>query len=203
MFGVVIPENRGADLVLSNGESSRPGRERLRSFLAGLAGGRGPVAVVSHGGVTVDLLRNLLGDDGLPLRLAEDHIPPCAITTFDDLHVIGIAATSHLTDRLPPATEVRCAPLGPGLWPSPSGPLGWQRSPALKGWFGPASLEAAISANCSLVYQIPVPDNRFPRTFSGAYHRYMSGSGSRYTTAPSPSLRASRHRLPASPSSGR
>src|SRR5690349_19758024 len=70
-------------------------------------------------------------------------------------------------------------------------------------WSAPASLEAAMSANCSLVYRIPVPDNRFPRTFSAAYHRYMSGSGPRYTTAPSPLSRASRHPLPASPSSGR
>jgi len=71
------------------------------------------------------------------------------------------------------------------------------------GWSAPASLEAAISANCSLAYRIPVPDNRFPHTFSAAYHRYMSGSGPRYTTAPSPLSRASRHPLPASPSSGR
>ena len=70
-------------------------------------------------------------------------------------------------------------------------------------WSAPASLEAAISANCSLAYRIPVPDNRFPHTFPAAYHRYMSGSGPRYTTAPSPLSRASRHRLPASPSSGR
>src|SRR6185503_20053943 len=41
------------------------------------------------------------------------------------------------------------------------------------GWLAPASLEAAMSANCSLVYQSPGPDNRFPRTFSAAYHRYM------------------------------
>jgi hypothetical protein len=53
--------------------------------------------VVSHGGVTVDLLRNLLGDDGLPARLMTDGIPPCAITTLDDLHVVSIAATGHLT----------------------------------------------------------------------------------------------------------
>ena len=71
------------------------------------------------------------------------------------------------------------------------------------GWSAPASLEAAMSANCLSAYQFPVPDNRFPRTFSVAYHRYMSGSGPRYTTAPSPLLRASRHRLLASPSSGR
>src|SRR5207248_10054679 len=70
-------------------------------------------------------------------------------------------------------------------------------------WFAPASLEASMSANCLLDYQIPVPDSRFPRTFSVAYLRNMSGSGPRYTTAPSPSLRASHHRLPASLSSGR
>ena len=87
------------DLVLSNGESSRSAGERLRLFLAGLAGGSGPVAVVSHGGVTLDLLRNLLGDDELPARLMADGIPPGAITTLDDLHVTGIAATGHLTGR--------------------------------------------------------------------------------------------------------
>ena len=73
----------------------------------------------------------------------------------------------------------------------------------IEDWSAPASLEAAMSANYLLVYQFAVPDNRFPRTFSAAYHRYMSGYGPRYTTAPSPSLRASRHRLPASPSRGR
>jgi broad specificity phosphatase PhoE len=85
------------DLVLGNGESSRSAGERLRLFLAGLSGGSSRVAVVSHGGVTVDLLRNLLGNDGLPARLMADGIPPCAITTLDDLHVVGIAATGHLT----------------------------------------------------------------------------------------------------------
>ena len=85
------------DLVLGNGESSRSAGERLRLFLAGLAGGSGRVAVVSHGGVTVDLLRNLLGDGGLPARLMADGIPSCAITTLDDLHVVGVAATGHLT----------------------------------------------------------------------------------------------------------
>lgn len=80
----------------------------------------------------------------------------------------------------------------------------WDRKAAAHAeWSAPASLEASMSANCLLVYRIPVPDNRFPHTFSAAYHRYMNGSGPRYTTAPSPSSRASRHRLPASPSSGR
>lgn len=91
---------RDRDLVLGNGESSRSAGGRLRLFLVDLvdlAGDGGPVAVVSHGGVTVDLLRNLLGDDELPARLMTDGIPPCAITTLDDLHVVSIAATGHLT----------------------------------------------------------------------------------------------------------
>ena len=87
------------DLVLGNGESSRSAGERLRLFLVDLVGDGSPVAVVSHGGVTLDLLRNLLGDDELPARLMADGIPPGAITTLDDLHVTGIAATGHLTGR--------------------------------------------------------------------------------------------------------
>jgi hypothetical protein len=39
-------------------------------------------------------------------------------------------------------------------------PIAWLKAD----WFAPASLEAAMSANCSLVYKFPVPDNRFPRT---------------------------------------
>ena len=85
------------DLVPGNGESSRSAGERLRVFLVGLAGARGPVAVVSHGGVTTDLLRTLLGDDRLPQRLMDEGIPSCAITTLDDLHVISIADTGHLS----------------------------------------------------------------------------------------------------------
>jgi broad specificity phosphatase PhoE len=85
------------DLVLVNGESSRSAGERLREFLAGLACASGPVAVVSHGGVTTDLLRTLLGDDELLARVMVEGIPSCAITTLDDLHVIGIADTGHLS----------------------------------------------------------------------------------------------------------
>lgn len=88
---------RNRDLVLGNGESSRSAGERLRVFLAGLAGASGPVAIVSHGGVTTDLLRTLLGDDGLPPRMMDEGVPSCAITTLDDLRVISIADTAHLT----------------------------------------------------------------------------------------------------------
>ena len=85
------------DLVLGNGESSRSAGERLRAFLAALPGERGQVAAVSHGGVTTDLVRTLLGDDRLPPHLIEEGIPSCAITIFDDLNVIAIASTGHFS----------------------------------------------------------------------------------------------------------
>ena len=86
----------------------------MQDFLTGLGGGPGPVAVVSHGGVTTDLLRTLLGDAALPPGLLAEGIPSCAITTLDDLqivtdlqmvtdlqivtdlHVVTIASTGHL-----------------------------------------------------------------------------------------------------------
>lgn len=84
------------DFAPINGESSRSAGERMRAFLAGLPCGPGPVAAVSHGGVTTDLLRTLLGDEALPPRLLAEGIPPCAVTTLDDLRVVAIASTGHL-----------------------------------------------------------------------------------------------------------
>jgi len=55
-----------------------------------------PVGAVTHGGVTTDLLRNLLSDQELPAGLLEDGIPPCAVTMIEDLNVVSIAATGHL-----------------------------------------------------------------------------------------------------------
>jgi hypothetical protein len=70
----------------------------------------------------------------------------------------------------------------------------------LQKWTAPASLEATTSANCYLSYQVPVPYSGFPRTLSAAYHRNMSEASPHYTKIPSPSWRASHHRLPAIPS---
>jgi broad specificity phosphatase PhoE len=84
------------DFTLSNGETSQSAGQRMRAFVAGLSGTPGPVAAVSHGGVTTDLLRTLLGDEALPPRLLAEGIPPCAVTTLDDLHVVAIASTRHL-----------------------------------------------------------------------------------------------------------
>ena len=84
------------DFTLSNGESSRSAGVRMRAFVAGLWGRPGPVAAVSHAGVTTDLLRTLLGDEALPPRLLAEGIPPCAVTTLDGLRVVAIASTRHL-----------------------------------------------------------------------------------------------------------
>jgi broad specificity phosphatase PhoE len=89
---------RDRDFVPDNGESSRSAGERLREFVASLAGRPGSVVAVSHGGVTADLLRTLAGDDALPPPLLNDGIPACAITTLEDLEVIAIARTGHLPD---------------------------------------------------------------------------------------------------------
>jgi broad specificity phosphatase PhoE len=88
------------DFAPATAESSRQAGARLQAFLAGLPGTPGPVAAVTHGGITTDLLRNLLGEDALPPPLLEAGIPPCAVTALDDLHVLMIASTAHLS--LPP-----------------------------------------------------------------------------------------------------
>jgi broad specificity phosphatase PhoE len=87
---------RERDFVLNNGESSRSAGERMRVFLGNLTGRPRPVAVVSHGGATTDLLRTLLGDDALPPQVISGGIPACAITTLDDLDVVAIASVAHL-----------------------------------------------------------------------------------------------------------
>ncbi|MFI1093759.1 histidine phosphatase family protein [Streptomyces sp. NPDC020917] len=100
---------RDRDFVTSSGESSRDIGERMRACLAelaglaGSAGQPGPVAVVTHGGATVDLLRTLIGDRAVPAELMDQGVPSCAITTLDQLSVVEIASVSYLTS-LPPST---------------------------------------------------------------------------------------------------
>jgi len=85
------------DFIPPGGESSRQAAARLQAFLAALPDTPGPVAVVTHGGITTDLLRNLLDEDSLPPQLLVTGIPPCAVTTIDDLTVVMIASTAHLS----------------------------------------------------------------------------------------------------------
>ena len=76
--------------------------------------------MITHGRITTDLLRNLLDDDALPPQLLAAGIPPCAITTIDDLTVVMIASIAHLYELVPApslisattsyrATSGRCA----------------------------------------------------------------------------------------------
>jgi broad specificity phosphatase PhoE len=80
------------DFAPAGGESSRQAGARLMAFLADLPGAPSPVAAVTHGGVTTDLLRTLLGDDALPPGLLSAGIPPCAVTSVDGLNVVAIAS---------------------------------------------------------------------------------------------------------------
>lgn len=90
------------DFVTSDGESSRQAGDRLRRFLAGLPAGLAPVAAVTHGGVTTDLLRNLLPDRALPAGLTDTGIPPTP----------SPPSTASPSSRSPQ----------PATWPSPQPP---------------------------------------------------------------------------------
>ena len=81
--------------VPPNGDSSWQAGARMRAFLSDLPSTPGPVAAVTHGGITSDLLRDLLGDDALPRHLLDAGIPPCAVTAVDDLKAVMIASTAH------------------------------------------------------------------------------------------------------------
>jgi broad specificity phosphatase PhoE len=87
---------RDRDLVPEGGQSSRQAAARLLAFLAGLRGRPGPAAAVTHGGITTELLRDLLGDDALRPGVLDTGIPPCAITAIDDLNPVMIASAAHL-----------------------------------------------------------------------------------------------------------
>ena len=87
---------RDRDLVPEGGQSSRQAAARLLTFLADLRALPGPVAAVTHGGITTELLRDPLGDDALRPGVLDADIPPCAITAIDDLNPVMIASVSHL-----------------------------------------------------------------------------------------------------------
>jgi broad specificity phosphatase PhoE len=84
------------DYVPDCGDSSRQAGDRLLGFVNEWSAQPLTVAAVTHGGVTVDLLRTLLGDEALPHRLARDGVPPCAVTVLDGQTVIDIASVTHL-----------------------------------------------------------------------------------------------------------
>ncbi|WP_328885352.1 histidine phosphatase family protein [Streptomyces sp. NBC_00316] len=84
------------DFIPMYGDSSRDAAERFRACLVDLSKEPGTVALVTHGGVTVDLLRTLIGDDAVPVALMQHGVPSCAITTLEGLSVVDIASVAHL-----------------------------------------------------------------------------------------------------------
>ena len=64
------------DFTSGAGDWSHQAAARLRGFLVERVDAPGPIAVVSHGGITVDLLRTLLGDAAVPAGLIRRGLPP-------------------------------------------------------------------------------------------------------------------------------
>jgi broad specificity phosphatase PhoE len=100
------------DFTPSSGVSSRAAGARLLAALDDLAttGPGGRLVLVTHGGVTVDLLRTLLGDEALRRRhpaLLAQGVPPAAVTRLrrrsGGYAPVDVASVAHLVvaDRPP------------------------------------------------------------------------------------------------------
>ncbi len=97
---------RDRDFAPRSGDSSRAAGRRALSLLDEVTQrGGGTVALVAHGGVTVDLLRNLFPDDALRARhpdadVIAHGIPGCAITHLvrrgDTYDLRTLASVAHL-----------------------------------------------------------------------------------------------------------
>lgn len=87
----------------ASGDASRVAGERFVSLLDDLAAAHagGHIVIVAHGGVTVDALRTLFGDDTIRTRDATvfDGVPPCAISRIrcaDGYMLEMLASVAHL-----------------------------------------------------------------------------------------------------------
>ncbi|GAA1968692.1 histidine phosphatase family protein [Catenulispora subtropica] len=87
-------EDRGYTPI--GGDSSFTAAARLRDLVSELAGLSGHTVIVTHGGVTVDLLRSLLGGASLGTELLIEGVPSCAITTIQDGKPLTVASVGHL-----------------------------------------------------------------------------------------------------------
>ena len=85
-----------------NGDSSHEAAARFIAALDELAGDDGEVVVVAHGGVTVDALRTILGDEALLAQqpsIIDDGVPCCAVTMLRRTHdrwEAELPSTAHL-----------------------------------------------------------------------------------------------------------
>jgi broad specificity phosphatase PhoE len=89
--------DRSISLRVFADEWDRTVEDRLRAMVVDLVILDGPAAIVTHGGVTVDLLRTLLGDGALRPQLIREGVPSCAVTAIEaDLSVVSVASVCHL-----------------------------------------------------------------------------------------------------------
>ena len=88
--------NKNRDFVPQSGNSSRQTGERLRSFIADHVKDQRPIAAVTHGGATIDLLRTLLGDAGIPRARWHEGMPSGGLTVLDGDQVVLVGSTEHL-----------------------------------------------------------------------------------------------------------
>ena len=80
----------------SAGDSSHAAAQRLHALICDADAADEPAAIVTHGGVTIDLLRTLLGDDAIGRELLANGVPSCAITTLKATTVTSVASVEHL-----------------------------------------------------------------------------------------------------------
>ncbi|MGA8113858.1 MAG: histidine phosphatase family protein [Actinocatenispora sp.] len=101
-FGDWDRSTRDRDFQPLLGDSSREAGGRFAAFLAEHQADRGRMVIVSHGGVTVDLLRTLYGDERFADRpeLLRSGVPACAITQLsradDGFELDQLADDGHL-----------------------------------------------------------------------------------------------------------
>ncbi|WP_051450151.1 histidine phosphatase family protein [Actinospica robiniae] len=81
----------------SNGDSSHAAASRLLALVREVGMTDSPAAIVTHGGVTVDLLRTLLEDTVIADSLLTTGVPSCAITTLNRTTAASVASVEHLT----------------------------------------------------------------------------------------------------------
>lgn len=82
------------------GDSSHAAADRLLALVREVGASDNPAAIVTHGGVTADLLRTLLGDSAVGDSLLTTGVPSCAITTLNGTAVESVASVEHLAGVL-------------------------------------------------------------------------------------------------------
>ncbi|MEY9887051.1 broad specificity phosphatase PhoE [Catenulispora sp. MAP12-49] len=82
------------------GDSSHAAADRLLALVRAVGASDSPAAIVTHGGVTADLLRTLLGDSAVGDSLLTTGVPSCAITTLNGTAVESVASVEHLAGVL-------------------------------------------------------------------------------------------------------